>query len=256
MSEEGEPPDRPARRMSRREWLAAAAVAGGAGMVGGIACSPEGKAAAPAPPSRPQLRHPRQRWRLPHRRQRPPRRHRWYRTLGRTGLRVSEIGFGGFPIDDPEVLVYALERGINYVDTSHFFRGGASERAIGQALRPPRQVRRDHQVVSASHRQRAAEAGLSRHARRESAHLDTDYVDIVLNHEVGRDSDDQGVDRLRNPEMLAAWDAAKQAGKARFLGASGHDGDLPAVMGYAIDSGSSTSCSAATVFSTIPSSRS
>ena len=39
------------------------------------------------------------------------------------------------------------------------------------------------------------------------------------------------------PEMLEAFAVAKQAGKARFLGASGHDGDLPQVMGYAIDSG-------------------
>jgi hypothetical protein len=37
--------------------------------------------------------------------------------------------------------------------------------------------------------------------------------------------------------MLEAWEAAKRSGKARFLGVSGHDGDLMQVMGYAIDAG-------------------
>ncbi len=161
-----------------------------------------------------------------------------YRTLGRTGLRVSEIGFGGFPVDDPEVLVYALERGINYVDTSHCYRGGASERAIGPALKG----RRDRFVLTTKWcphhigkepRKQVFLDMLDESLRR----LDTDYVDIVLNHEVGRHSDRLGVERLTNPEMLEAFAVAKQAGKARFLGASGHDGDLPQVMGYAIDSG-------------------
>jgi predicted aldo/keto reductase-like oxidoreductase len=67
--------------------------------------------------------------------------------------------------------------------------------------------------------------------------LGTDYVDVLFNHEVGRHSDRLGVERLKNPEMLAAWESAKQAGKARFLGVSGHDGDLGEVVGYAIDSG-------------------
>jgi len=58
-----------------------------------------------------------------------------YRTLGtRTGLRVSEIGFGGYPIRDPEVLRHARDLGINYVDTSDDYRDGDSERAIGRAL--------------------------------------------------------------------------------------------------------------------------
>ena len=243
MSEEGKPPVPPvppARRLSRREWLAAAAVAGGAGMVGGIACSPEGKAAAAASPaaapvpasSPPSPASPT----LPTAPTAPGSMR--YRTLGRTGLQVSEIGFGGFPIDDPEVLVYALERGINYVDTSHCYRGGASERAIAPAL----EGRRDKFVLTTKwcphHIGKPAKKQVFLDMLDESLRrLGTDYVDIVLNHEVGRHSDDQGVDRLKDPEMLEAFAVAKQAGKARFLGASGHDGDLPQVMGYAIDSG-------------------
>jgi len=201
----------PAKKVSRRTLLAAAATAGGAAVVGGLALSQ----ADPPPAST--MR---------------------FRTLGRTGLRVSEIGFGGFPLDDPEVLVYALERGINYVDTAPCYRGGASERAIGPALKG----RRDKFVLTTKwcphHAGKPATKQvfldlLDGSLRR----LGTDHVDIVLNHEVGRRSDGTGVERLKNPEMFEAWEAAKKAGKARFLGASGHDGDLPGVMGYAIDSG-------------------
>ena len=201
----------PKARISRRTLLAAAAVAGGTAVVGGLASSQGG------PPTPSAMRS---------------------RTLGRTGLKVSEIGFGGYPIDDPDVLVYALERGINYVDTAHCYRGGASERAIGPALKG----RRDrfvlttkwcpHHIGKEPKRQVFLDM-LDESLRR----LGTDYVDIVLNHEVGRHSDGSGVERLKNPEMLEAFAVAKKAGKARFLGASGHDGDLPQVMGYAIDSG-------------------
>jgi len=67
--------------------------------------------------------------------------------------------------------------------------------------------------------------------------LQTDHVDVVLNHEVGRNSDGTGVERLKNPEMFEAFEEARKAGKVRYLGASGHDPDLMDVMHYAVDSG-------------------
>ncbi len=215
MNDESHPPkDRPQGRLSRRALLAAAAAAaaaGGAAVVGGLALTPQATA---------------------------PRSGMRYRKLGRTGLEVSEIGFGGYPIDDAEVLVYALDRGINYIDTAHCYRGGASELAIAPALKG----RRDKFVLTTKwcphHIGKPATKQVFLDMLDKSlSRLGTDYVDILLNHEVGKQSDGSGVDRLKSPEMLEAWAAAKKAGKARFLGASGHDGDLPGVMGYAIDSG-------------------
>lgn len=68
-----------------------------------------------------------------------------YRTFGRTGWQVSEIGFGAWQIggqwgkvDDAasiRTLLHAFERGINFVDTAELYGAGHSERVIGQALR-------------------------------------------------------------------------------------------------------------------------
>ncbi len=161
-----------------------------------------------------------------------------YRTLGRTGLRVSEIGFGGFPIDDPQIVLYAMERGVNYIDTSHCYRGGRSEEIIGRAL----EGRRDRVVLTTKwcphHVGRPAKKQVFLDLLDESLRrLRTDHVDIVLNHEVGKNSDGTGVERLKNPEMFEAFESARKGGKARFLGASGHDPDLMEVMHYAVDSG-------------------
>jgi uncharacterized protein len=199
--------------MSRRKFLQDSAALGGALASGAL--SPPAAAAEPGPGAA--MR---------------------YRTLGRTGLKVSEVGFGGYPIEDPEVLLYALDQGINYVDTSHCYRGGASESAIGRALKG----RRDRFVIATKwcphHIGKPAkkqvflemlDASLKR--------LQTDYVDIVLNHEVGRQSDGHGLERLKNPEIFEAWETVRKAGKARFMGASGHDPDLMDVMHHAVGSG-------------------
>jgi aryl-alcohol dehydrogenase-like predicted oxidoreductase len=68
-----------------------------------------------------------------------------YRTLGRTGLRVSELGFGcgnvgglmvrGTPAERERAVARALELGINYFDTAPLYGDGQSEQHLGQAIR-------------------------------------------------------------------------------------------------------------------------
>src|SRR5688500_16142962 len=67
------------------------------------------------------------------------------RTLGRTGLQVSVLGFGcgavgglmvrGDPVDQERAIARALEAGVNYFDTAVQYGDGASERNLGRALR-------------------------------------------------------------------------------------------------------------------------
>lgn len=215
------------KSISRRELIVGAAAASGAAAIA-AGCRELPNAEAPVPSSVVPAAEP------------PPAGASGmrFRTLGRTGLRVSEVGVGAFPLDDPDVLLYAADQGINYVDTSHCYRGGASERAIGEALA----TARDRFVVTTKwcphHIGRPPRKQVFLDMLDESLRrLRTDHVDVVLNHEVGRHSDGEGVERLQNEEMFAAFETAKKAGKVRFLGASGHDGDLMNVMDWAVNSG-------------------
>lgn len=68
-----------------------------------------------------------------------------YRTFGRTGWQVSEIGFGAWKlggqwgkVDDKasiRTLLHAFEKGINFVDTAELYGSGHSETVVGEALR-------------------------------------------------------------------------------------------------------------------------
>ena len=68
-----------------------------------------------------------------------------YRTLGRTGLKVSGVGCGIGLIPDPAVLVRAADLGVNYFDTARVYEKGKSEEIAGAALRGRR-----HKIVLAS----------------------------------------------------------------------------------------------------------
>ena len=153
---------------------------------------------------------------------------RRYVTLARTGLQVSDISFGSSRLSDPDLVRYALDRGVNFFDTAESYRSGASEDAIGEALRGvPRQ-----QVVLTSKtkaRTRDSQGDMMRSLERSLRRLGTDYVDIYFNHAVN------AVDRLQNPNWWEFIDRAKQQGKVRFSGVSGHGSRLAEVLEYAID---------------------
>lgn len=166
-----------------------------------------------------------------------------YRKFGtRTGLTVSEIGFGGFPIRDPDVLRYAIDRGITYVDTSDDYRGGDSEKVIGEVMA----TRRKDVVLATKWHPWSTTKKAEMLAVLDGClkRLRTDHLDLIQVHQIGNasgggDGDGGGdaKDRIRNPELFAAFAAAKKAGKARFLGATGHDGDLMGIMHEVVDSG-------------------
>jgi len=157
------------------------------------------------------------------------------RTLGSTGLKISEIGFGGYPVDDPKVVLYAIDRGITYIDTSDDYRNGASERVIGEAIRSRRQ---DVVLATKIHPWKdtpkseilgAVEGCLKR--------LRTDVIDLLQIHQVGKASGGQSIERLTNPALLEAMDELRRSGKVRFFGVTGHDGDLMDVFRFVLDSG-------------------
>ena len=157
---------------------------------------------------------------------------RRYVSLGRTGIKMSDISFGSSRLDagDEDVVRHALDRGINYFDTAESYRGGDSETTIGNVVR----VRRDKVyltskvITSSSERKesmmRVLEGSLGR--------LRTDYVDVYFNHAVNN------VGRLKNPEWHEFTEQAKRQGKIRYTGVSGHAGRLIECLDYALDTSS------------------
>ncbi|MDP6343893.1 MAG: aldo/keto reductase [Alphaproteobacteria bacterium] len=157
----------------------------------------------------------------------PPPRIERYVTLGRTGLRVSDISFGSSSSADPDLVRHALDRGVNYFDTAESYRGGDAEAAIGEALIGVRQ-----RVVLSS--KTKAWAGDGRHGMMRALEgslrrLRTDYLDIYFNHAVNE------VARMRNPEWWEFTELARRQGKIRFRGMSGHGSQLAECLNYAVD---------------------
>jgi len=58
-----------------------------------------------------------------------------YRTLGRTGFKCSDIGFGSSGVTDPALIGAILDAGVNYIDTAENYLRGQVESAIGKALK-------------------------------------------------------------------------------------------------------------------------
>jgi predicted aldo/keto reductase-like oxidoreductase len=143
------------------------------------------------------------------------------RAFGKTGERLTVIGQAGgrFPMctDDEAkaVTLRAYELGINYFDCARAYWNGHSEEIYGQVLQPFRR----HIFLTTKSFQRTrqgAEADLEKSLRA----LRTDHVDLWQIHQVGEMSE---VDQIFAPGgAIEAFEAAKKAGKARFIGFTGH----------------------------------
>ena len=122
---------------------------------------------------------------------------------------------------------HALDRGVNYIDTAEGYTRGQSEKVIGNALKG----RRDQAyLVSKTMTSANTSANTMMHDLEASLRsLQTDYVDIYMNHAVN------DVDVVANPEWQKFTELAKQQGKIRYTGISGHAGHLIECIDYALD---------------------
>lgn len=135
-----------------------------------------------------------------------------YRTLGRTGLKVTTVGMGCMITSDPSVVARALDAGINYFDTARGYQHGNNERMVGAALGAKRK-----QVVVSTKTHAPTKDEMQQHLEQSLRELNTDYIDIWYLH--GRDDPSQITD-----DMIETQQIAKQQGKIRFSGVSTHGG--------------------------------
>ena len=119
-----------------------------------------------------------------------------YRTLGRTGLKVSGVGCGIGLIPDPVVLVRAVDLGVNYFDTARMYEKGKSEEIAGAALKGRR-----NKIVLASKTDALTKKDVFKDMDDSLKALQTDHVDIWHLH--SRDTPDSITDEAVDAcEML------------------------------------------------------
>jgi hypothetical protein len=140
-----------------------------------------------------------------------------YRPLGTTGHHVSLLSMGGLVMVEP-VYHYAIERGLNLVDTSPSYRGGMAIRQLGNVL----QSKRAKVYVACKYHSYVRFEDNLRDLR-------TDYVDFIVFNHHDRES------ALRNDDR-EVFEKLKHAGKVRFAALMTH-GDVKEVMASAIQSG-------------------
>lgn len=157
------------------------------------------------------------------------------RPFGRTGLKVSVLGFGGAEIGyqgvDPAtattLINEALDAGLNVIDTAECYKN--SEELIGDAVS---HRRNDYFLFTKTGHMHGYEkpdwsrAGTRASIERSLERLKTDHVDLVLLHSCSEEE-------LRSGEAIRGLEDAKRAGQTRFIGYSGDH----AAARYAVESG-------------------
>ena len=144
-----------------------------------------------------------------------------YRILGRTGLKVSSVGFGAMKMTDNSVLKRAFDLGVNYVDTADCYQGGNNEIKVGEAIKGKR---KDVIVVTKVHP--ASEAAMMRSLDTSLSRLNVDYIDVMQLHNAAPK-------QISNPEVIRILTKMKDSGKIRFIGTSSH-GDIEGCIYAAI----------------------
>jgi aryl-alcohol dehydrogenase-like predicted oxidoreductase len=153
----------------------------------------------------------------------PPSSGMQYRTLGRTGVKVSAIGLGGYhigvqsdPAESVRMVRTAIDRGITFMDNSWDYNDGASESRMGDALKDGY---RNKVFLMTKIDGRSAQS-FNTQLEQSLARLKVDTIDLMQFHELIRMEDPDRI--FAAGGALEAALAARQAGKIRYIGFTGH----------------------------------
>jgi predicted aldo/keto reductase-like oxidoreductase len=146
------------------------------------------------------------------------------RAMGKTGVQVSILGMGGFHLGtvagQPEVnnmVAKALDHGINFFDNAWEYHKGMSEERLGTALKG----KRDTAIIMTKVCTHGRKKDVAMRMLEESlVRLQTDHLDVWQVHEVVYYNDPEKC--YENDGVLEALTTAKQQGKVRFVGFTGH----------------------------------
>jgi predicted aldo/keto reductase-like oxidoreductase len=134
-----------------------------------------------------------------------------YRILGKTGFKVTSVGFGCMVTSDGSVIERAADIGINYFDTSRGYQHGNNERLVGAALKNKRQ-----NIYLSSKTDGGTKESALEELDTSLRELGTDHLDVWYLHSKNNPS---GLP----DELFEAQQIARQQGKIRFAGVSTHN---------------------------------
>ena len=149
------------------------------------------------------------------------------RTLGRTGIKVTPVGFGASRTMEPALVKYALDKGMTFLDTGRSYSRGKNEFMLGEVIKG---VRKDlviqskislnmrsvgHDLSTPEAHRRITE--MMNESMEESLKaLQTDYIDIMLFHGAST------TEIINHDAVVKYFEVAKKSGKIRACGFSSH----------------------------------
>lgn len=137
------------------------------------------------------------------------------RVLGRTGLKVSVLGYGAMQCSDSAIIRHGLDQGINYIDTADCYMGGRNEKIVGKAISGLRD-----KVVLATKVHISKEAKMRRSVDRSLASLNVDKVELMQLH--GMSSREQ----ITRKDIQQVMKAMKDEGKFQFAAVTTHSNQV------------------------------
>ena len=154
-----------------------------------------------------------------------------YRTLGRTGLKVTTVGFGASRTMEPALIKAALGAGINFIDTGRHYFNGKNESMVGEVVKGNRGDVIIQSKVQINVRAKGNELNTPLVSQRikkmmqlsleqSLKALKTDYIDVLLIHRAN------SIDIIQNDTVLNFFEQSKQSGKIRAAGFSSHENQV------------------------------
>lgn len=152
-----------------------------------------------------------------------------YRNFGKTGLKVSALGFGAMrlpvkedkTIDEARAIAmirHAIDMGVNYVDTAYPYHQEQSERVVGKALQDGYREK-TYLATKCPVWKLEKPEDFDRILDEQLEKLRTDHVDFYLLHALSQDR----FEKIKEFDLVGRMEKAREAGKIRYLGFSFHD---------------------------------
>ncbi|MBP2678551.1 MAG: putative oxidoreductase of aldo/keto reductase family [Deltaproteobacteria bacterium] len=135
------------------------------------------------------------------------------RPLGKTGFQVGTVGFGAMTTRDPEVIRFAVERGVDYIDTAARYMGGENERIVGRALAGIRD-----KVVLATKVKIGTVDEMILSAENSLRSLKVDVIDLLQLHNISTEAE------VTDEGPREAFRKLIDQGKVRAAGVTTHSG--------------------------------